>query len=354
MRKPWNSTFRYWLATALILFMLAALWFVRELIGPLVIGALIAFVLNPSVNMLHRSTRLSKSTVVTLGLLITLALLIGLGAILSPALVTESQVLSTDFQEILSDVQVFVAEPLIFLGRQIDLQRVLPDFSNLVTEGIATIPENAFHLLEATSRNLIWALVILATTYYLLRDWEHLRDWVFNQVPKAEQPDMRRLYKQLKGIWLGYFRGNLLLMLIVGVVFTIAWLAIGLPGAVILGVIAGLLTIIPDLGPAIAAVLAMVVALVEGSNFLPLTNLVFALLVLGVYLVLINIKSIWIRPRIFGRSVHMHAGVVFVAIMAAVILQGVLGAIVVIPLLASVGVLFRYAYRRLTDQDPFD
>jgi predicted PurR-regulated permease PerM len=223
----------------------------------------------------------------------------------------------------------------------------------MVSEGISTIPENAFNLLEATSRNLIWSLVVVATTYFLLRDWERLRNWGFHQIPVGDRADARLIYKELKQIWLGYFRGNLLLMFIVGIAFTLAWLAIGLPGAVILGIITGLLTIIPDLGPAIAAILAGLVALVEGSSLLPVSNVVFALLVFAIYLVLINIKAIWIRPLIFARSVHLHDGLVFIAIMTAVVLWGVLGAIVVVPVMASVGVVFRYIFKRLINEEPF-
>ncbi len=135
-------------------------------------------------------------------------------------------------------------------------------------------------------------------------------------------------------------------MFIVGIVFTLAWSAIGLPGAVVLGVITGLFTIVPDIGPAIAAFFAILVALVEGSSTLQLSNILFAALVLGLYLLLINIKALWLRPLIFARSVHMHDGIVFVAIMAAVVLQGILAAIIVIPIMASLGVLARYIYRR--------
>jgi predicted PurR-regulated permease PerM len=161
----------------------------------------------------------------------------------------------------------------------------------------------------------------------------------------AYREDAKRIHREIKEVWRGYLRGNLVLMLIVGVAFTIAWAVLGVPGALILGVIAGLLTIIPDLGPFIAALIAIAVALVEGSTYLPLSNFWFAVLVTAVYISLINVKSIYIRPRVFGRSVHMHEGLVFVTIMAAVILAGVLGALIVVPLLVSIGIIVRYLYR---------
>ena len=66
---------------------------------------------------------------------------------------------------------------------------------------------------------------------------------------------------------------------------------------------------------------AIAVALLEGSLYLPISNFWFAVLVLAIYMVLINLKGIWLRPRLMGRSVDLNEGLVFVAIIVAVLLQ---------------------------------
>ena len=71
------------------------------------------------------------------------------------------------------------------------------------------------------------------------------------------------------------------------------------------------------------------------------------------YLLLNNFKTIWLQPRILGQSVFLHEGVVFVAIIAAIVLQGVLGVLIIVPLLASFVVLGRYIRRRLLGLHPF-
>ncbi len=347
MIKHWDLPFRYWLISVLTILFIGLLWWAREMIGPLVIGALLAFLLNPAIEFLSHHTRLSRSWVATIVLFIGLGGVIALSALLVPILIDEIQVLFVDFQDILAQMQVLLSQPVVVLNWELTFEYLIPDLTRLLSESITTIPENAFLILEATSKNLIWGLVVLATVYYLLRDWVRLRDWVFNAIPEGYRGDARQMYTEIKRIWQGYLRGNLALMVVTGVMFSLAWLAVGLPGALILGLIAGILTIIPDLGPAIAAVLATVVALFEGSSYLQMSNLWFAALVTGVYLLLINIKNIWIRPRIFARSVHMHDGIVFIAIMAAVVLQGILGALVIVPVLASAGVVGRYIYRQL-------
>jgi len=352
MTKQWSLSFRYWILSVLTILIVGLLWFAWELISPLVIGALLAFVLNPAIGFLTHRTKVSRSWAAIIVLFTGLGGLIAISSLMIPRLISEIQVLFIDLQAILSQIQETLSQPVIILDWIIHIEHLMPDFTRLFSESITAIPVNAFHLLEATSKNLIWGLVVLATVFYLLRDWSRLRDWLFKLTPEPYQADTKNIYHEIRQIWQGYLRGNLVLMVIVGIMFTLAWIAIGLPGALILGLITGLLTIIPDLGPAIAAALAAVVALLEGSTYLNISNFWFALLVIGIYLLLINIKGIWIRPRIFARSVHMHDGIVFIAIMAAVVLQGILGALVIVPVLASVGVLGRYVYNQLVGSSP--
>jgi len=100
----------------------------------------------------------------------------------------------------------------------------------------------------------------------------------------------------------------------------------------------------------------LIVALLEGSDWswMPENNLIFALIVAGLYVVLINIKNIWLRPMIYGRSVHMHEGVVFVAIIAAVVFTGIVGAFIVVPVLASFGIVGRYLHARILGLPAFE
>jgi hypothetical protein len=119
-------------------------------------------------------------------------------------------------------------------------------------------------------------------------------------------------------------------------------------------VIAGLFTLVPDVGPFLAMVLAAGVALLEGSTWIPLSNFWVTGIVLIVYLVLINLKNFFLRPYIMGRSVHMNEALVFIAIIIATILKGILGALLVVPLLASVVVIGGYIQRRVLGLPPFE
>ncbi len=353
MQPVWNLSFRYWMLTVVILLFALAFWYLREIFPPLIIAALLAYLINPIVDFLERKSRIPRSVSLSFVTVLFVGALAGLPALLWPWLLIQLEALSVEYQNIMLALDAFLNQPVNIFFFKIDLGNLFPEIQALPSEGIPLLAQSAFELLESLTTNALWLLVILVTTYSLVKDWDHLRESLINLVPVPFQPDIRRIHKEIVMVWSGYLRGNLALMIIVGVIFTIAWLILGIPGAVVLGILAGLLTIIPDLGPAIAAGVAMLVALVEGSIRLDVSNFWFMVLVFAVYMVLINIKNLFIRPRLFARSVHMHEGLVFVAIIVAVIQLGILGALVVVPVLASLGVIGRYVWRRILGVAPF-
>jgi predicted PurR-regulated permease PerM len=219
---------------------------------------------------------------------------------------------------------------------------------------LTPLPEEALQLLETTSVGVLWFLVILVSVHLFLSQWHTMRDGLIRFAPEPYRPELIELYNRIRRVWMAYLRGQIVLMIIVGVVFTIAWTIMGIPGALVLGVLAGLFTLIPDVGPFLAAAVAAGVALLEGSTWIPLSNFWVAGIVVVVYLVLINLKNFLLRPYIMGRSVHMNEALVFIAIVIATILEGILGALLVVPLLASVVVIADYVQRRVMGLSPFE
>jgi len=221
---------------------------------------------------------------------------------------------------------------------------------------IAPQLQQALQFLQITSRGFLWMLVILVAAYYLMTEWDRLRDWLIKLAPPHEQSDLTRLYREIRAVWTNYLRGQIRLVIILAIIYTAAWQLIGLPGALLLGFMAGVLNLLPEIGPAGVAILATLVAFLEGSSYplFAMPNLWFAALTLGIYLLLNTFKTVWLQPRILGHSVLMHEGLVFIAIVTAVILQGVLGVLIVVPLLATIIVIGKYIRRRLLGLPSFE
>jgi len=353
MSKTWGIQTRYFVLGLIIVFLLMVAWFVREMFAPLIMAGLIAYLLYPVIEFLCTRLKMHRKVASHLVYFVSLALIIAIPATLLPTLFNELKTVVNDLLETLDQVETYLSHPLAFGQITVHLEMLVPSLKSSLTGFLAPLPEDAWNLIATTSKGALWFLVIVVGAYYFMTDWETFREWLIRLAPVDHRQDVRRLYLEIKQVWMAYLRGQLTLMVIVGVVFTVVWSIIGLPGALILGILGGLFSLVPDVGPFIASALAFVVALLEGSTWLPLSNIWFALLVAGLYVVLINVKSIWLRPRILGRSVRMHEGLVFLSIVAAVIFTGILGAFIVVPVLASAGVIFGYLRRRILGLPPF-
>ena len=340
-----------------VLFLLLALglWYIRSILEPLIIAAFIAYLIHPAVNLLTKRTRLSRPAAVNLVYFITLAILIGTPSTLTPIFFDEFKRVITDVIDIFDQLIAWLAKPHVIPGIPIDFSQLANQLTQFRSTFLSSLPEQALQLLGKTSVGVVWLLVILAAVYYFLAEWPRLRNGFIYSFPEVYHPELNELYQRVRSIWMNYLRGQLLLMVIVGVTFTIAWTVIGIPGAFVLGVVAGFLTLIPDVGPFLAAVLAIGVALLEGSNWswMPASTFVVALIALAVYLFLITIKNIWLRPFIMGRIVHMHEALILISIILATILWGILGALLIVPVLASFVVIFDYLRRRIMGLPPF-
>jgi len=299
-------------------------------------------------------TRIDRMAAVNLVFFSAVILLIGLPATLLPIFADEAQFLIEDILNLANQLRQTLSSPIRLGGLVFHLEEWGQGIFEVQNAVLSPLPEQMLKLLETTSVGVLWFLVILVSVHLFLSQWPAMRDWLINLATPPYRPEMEELYNRVKRVWMAYLRGQIVLMLIVGIVFTLAWLILGIPGALVLGVLAGLFTLIPDVGPFLAMVLAAGVALLEGSTWIPLSNFWVTGIVLIVYLVLINLKNFFLRPYIMGRSVHMNEALVFIAIIIATILKGILGALLVVPLLASVVVIAGYVQRRVLGLPPFE
>lgn len=349
--KNWSTTTRYFV---LILVLGGVLWLVisaRDLIGPLAISALLAYVIHPIVIWAGRNSRLSRQWVVLLVYLVFLIALVVTAALVAPIIPAQLTNLTNQLETITIQVESVIKTPLTILNIQIPLDTVLAGWPE-ITQGL-TRPGLIMNIVATTSQNLVWVLVVIVTTYYLLLDWNRLREWLLRIVPSDYKGDAEHLYLDIRRVWRQYSRGQLRLMLVIGLLTGIASAAIGLPGALAFGVLAALLDIILTVGPIIVTVIAAIVAFVAGSSWLPISNFWFMILVIAVFSGIQLLENVWLRPRIMSDQLRLHPAVVFVAIVSALAMAGILTALIIVPLLGSIIIFGRYIYCKISNIDPW-
>ncbi len=351
--NQWSVSSRYVAGIIVFFAVIALLIYAREAMKMLVIAAFAAYLISPAVTLLTNNTKLSRKAAVNIVYFSSLVVLVGLPATLTPIFFDEIKIVASDLLDLSRQISVLLTQPVQFGNMVFHFEQLGQSFGQLQESILTPLPAEALALLESTSVNVLWLLVILVSVHLFMSEWPHMRDWLVDLAPEAYHYDMLELYRRIRNVWMAYLRGQIVLMLVVGVVFTVAWLILGIPGALVLGVLAGFFTLIPDVGPFLAAALAVGVALLEGSSWIPLSNFLVAVIAGLTYLVLVSLKNFFLRPMIMGRSLRMNEALIFIAIMIATILEGIMGALLVVPLLASVVVIMEYLRRRVLGLTPF-
>jgi phosphoglycolate phosphatase len=159
--------------------------------------------------------------------------------------------------------------------------------------------------------------------------------------------------EEINLVWKAFFRGQIVLGIAVGLVVWITMSVIGLPNAGLMGLLAGLLEVVPTFGPVLATIPALLIAFFQGSTYLPMSNFWFTVLVLGIYVIIQQVENAYLVPRIMGRRLQLHPVVIFIGVLAGGFLAGALGILLAAPIIGTVRVLLRYLYAKLLNQEPF-
>jgi predicted PurR-regulated permease PerM len=198
------------------------------------------------------------------------------------------------------------------------------------------------------------AIVTVLVAMYLNADSRRMHDGMVRNIPPGYERDGLMMMEAQKRVWRGYLYGQLVNSLITGfLVFVVLW-AVGLPGAFLMGAIMVVLNMIPTFGPILAAIPGVLAALISGSTRWPeLENFWFALIVAGIYVVVVQLQANIIAPRVMGTAVRLRPAVVLLGLLVGFQVGGLLGSLLAVPIIASIRDVGVYIWAKLIDRDPF-
>ena len=324
-----------------------------RLLPPLIVALMLAYLVNLPVSWIVRRTGWPRTPVVA-GVFILLLVLVALAsALITPGLVAQVRALNLDIQGVISAIQQLTAEPLILFDVEIPTSELVSQVTGTLTDLLSSFASNAISFAFGVASTIGWLIFILVISFYLVKDAGEFTRYVAERIPPAYQEEFRRLGQELAKTWDAFFRGNLIVSLLDGLILSIALSIVGLRNAVTLGLIAVVLTLIPSIGSVLAAVPAVLLALFQGSTYLPLSNFWFAFLVGMIYLVTFQVENLYLMPRIMGRRLRLHPAVVIAGSVAGALLGGMLGVLLAAPVISSLQVIGGYIYRKLFDLEPF-
>ncbi|MEA2332742.1 MAG: hypothetical protein QOH58_2880 [Thermoleophilaceae bacterium] len=310
------------------------LFLLRKPISWLLIAVFLAVALSPPVNVLARRMRRGLAiTIVYLGLLAIPMLLI---ALIVPPLITEGNRFADNVPQYARDVTKFVEEndTLRELNKDYDitsqLEKEAAKLPQRVGGAAGTLRDVGFGIV-----NSAFALItILVLTAFLLGSGRTWINAIINTRPPEQRVRLRRSLDRMADAVAGYVAGALTIAVIAGVATYIVLLILGVPFRAPLAVIAGMFSLIPLVGATIAAVLIGVVTLFEDF---PTTTIIWVIWAIAYQ----QLENHLIQPQIQKRTVKVHPFITIVAVLFGASLLGVLGAIVAIPVAASIQILLR-------------
>jgi predicted PurR-regulated permease PerM len=206
---------------------------------------------------------------------------------------------------------------------------------------------------SATLSTFGWTFLVLFLSFYLVKDQDHLFHLLLNLTPESYQTDLIHISHELQLTWDAFLRGQLVLSGVMGLIIFIVALILDLPNALLLALIASLMEFLPTIGPVLAAVPAVLIALFQSHNSW-VGNLMspfwFAVLMAGIYGLIFQLENYYLVPRIMGRRLQLHPLVVIMGALAGASVAGVLGILLAAPTLATARLLFSYVYAKLMDR----
>ncbi|NJN83835.1 MAG: AI-2E family transporter [Caldilineaceae bacterium] len=239
------------------------------------------------------------------------------------------------------------------------LAEILSYFQQLISTATNVVSSTAaigVSVVGGIVQVLFTVLIVFFLSLYLTKDAPQIRTYVEGLFPSTYQSELVDLLRRMGFIWQAFFRGQLVLSLTVGTTTWLALSAVGMPGALLLGIFAGALEIIPNLGPVLAMIPAVIIALIQGSEVLSawgISNFGFALITVAIYFIIQQLENNILVPRIIGRGVNLHPIVVICGVAVGFNVAGVLGALLAAPVIASLRVLGSYVHAKLLDYEPF-
>ena len=335
-----DDQFKYAFKIALAFFtILIGIYFFTKMVWILsliIISLLIVYSLSPAVDYLAGWKKMPRIVAVVFVYLLFLCLIVLAVYLIIPIMIAEIRDLARLLPTYSRILQPYIYELAEVIARP-ELVDIFLGFLQQLPGHLQEVMKQATSITVVAFSRLAEVLIVMFMVFYLLRDLDAIKATFVDYLPRAWRNESLHVLEVIDEKVGAYLRGNFVRCTVVGV-FTGTGLAIlGMPFSFMLGVLAGILNIIVYIGPYIAAIPAVIIALS--------VSLQFTFIIILLYIVIQSLDAFVITPFLLGRAVNLHPFTVIVAILIGASLLGLLGIILGIPAAATMKVLFNY-YRK--------
>ena len=339
MVLPVKDQIKYWTIAASIL--LIFLWLLGDILLPFVLGAAIAYLLDPIVDRLERlGTGRVLGTILIL--MAAFFVLFFIFLLLIPLAIDQFRLLAAAAPDLVTSVQALVLDQIASISPESEaLNSTVSNLSTMAQEKLGII----FGSVMASAISLIDVIMLMVVTpvvaVYLLVDWDRILEKINELLPLDHASVVRSLASEIDSTLSAFVRGMIAVCLVLGIYYATALSLIGLEFGLIIGFIAGLVSFIPYVGALLGGVLAIGLALIQFWGDFELVALV-----VGVFIVGQIFEGNILTPKLVGNSVGLHPVSLILALSLFGAFFGFIGLLLAVPLAASAGVILRFFIKK--------
>src|SRR5262249_45730149 len=331
----------FWLLTFLVL--AAVLWLLHDILLPFVAGVALAYVLAPLADRVERlGMNRTVASLLIVGVLVVA--LIALILVLVPLLLQQGAALIAHIPGYFNRIKELIVHPnfpcINLLGAP--LNRKSP--AQLVGQVATWLLSFSYSLWTGGKALVSFASVLIVmpvVTFYLIRDWHAMIEMVDSWVPLHQRDTVRQLGREIDAAIGGFLRGQFGVCLVLGCYYAIGLMLVGLDFALLIGLIAGVITFVPYIGSMTGLMIAVSVAIAQFWPDWKRITLVVIIFLVGQF-----IEGNVVSPKFVGERVGLHPVWLIFAMFAFGYLFGFVGLLVAVPLGAAIAVWRLFGLRQ--------
>jgi predicted PurR-regulated permease PerM len=335
---------RLWLL--ILAFFIAAIWLLKPVLLPFLAGLAVAYFLNPAVEKLakHGFPRWLGALVVLGAFVLVMAMLVVLAL---PLLQGQLGALIEAVPAYVSKLRLQYlpwAEGWLSRFEPDDIEKIrdaagqsVGEAAGWVAQTLKSVISSGIALIDALALTIITPVV----AFHVMRDWAKLTSTIDALIPPRYYATIREQLSEIDATLSGFIRGQALVCLALGIIYSVGLSACGLKYGATIGIIAGVLTIIPYVGTVFGWATSFILACVQFEGNWLRIGLIMAVFAIGHFF-----EAYVLTPRLVGKRVGLHPVWVLFALIAGVKLMGFTGVLIAVPFAAVVGVLLRFATRQ--------
>lgn len=357
----WSGTAKLVVGLLSSLIVIYLLYRFKAYLAPLILSFLLAYLLHPLASFLNRRFKIPWRVVSTLLFVLLFLIIMGLLTWGGISIVEQIQNLVNYLQKLIVDLPKMFADlssqpvaigPFKLDLSHFDLNSLWTQVQSVVQPLLANLASLIGTIASGAATTVVGLIFIILIAYFIMIETGGVREEMFKLNIPAYEVDIKKIGDQLAKIWNAFLRGQLIVIALTIIVYTILLSILGVRYFFLLALLAGAARFVPYVGPFIAWTTYALVSLFQ-TNYFGVQPLTFALIVVGVAWVTDILMDNFVSPRVMSNALKVHPAAVLVMVFITGSLFGFVGVMLSAPLLASIKLIATYLFRKLMDEDPW-